>query len=145
MAAALLIVEDNDEDYEAIVRAFARLGGTVDVRRASDADEALEALHDAGRPPKDEPLPAVVLLDLNLPGSDGREVLAEVKATERLRKLPVVVFSASANPKVIAECYKQGASGYMVKPMDFDRLERLLRSLKEYWLDSVELPPEHVD
>lgn len=142
--AALLIVEDNDEDYRAILRALERLGGNIEVRRAADADEALEALHETGEPPKEKP-PAVVLLDLNLPGSDGREVLTEVKATERLRQLPIVVFSASANPRTIAECYRQGAAGYMVKPMDFDRLERLVRSLKEYWLDTVELPPETLD
>ncbi len=144
MAAALLIVEDNDEDYDAIVRAFARLGGEIVIRRASDADEALEALQESA-PPSDDPLPAVVLLDLNLPGSDGREVLVEVKSTDRLKKLPIVVFSASANAKTIAECYKQGASGYLVKPMDFERLESLLRALKEYWIDTVKLPPDSVD
>ena len=138
MAAALLIVEDSDQDYEAIVRAFARVGGEVELQRAADADEALEALHETRA--TNEPLPRVLLLDLNLPGSDGREVLDEVKATDRLRSLPVVVFSASSNPQTIAECYRRGASGYLVKPMDFERLEQLVRTLKEYWLDSVALP-----
>lgn len=142
MASALLIVEDSDEDFEAIVRAFrAIVPESVQLQRAADGDEALEALENAGPPPM-QPIPSVMLLDLNLPGTDGREVLDEVKATERLRQLPVVVISASSDPRTIAECYRRGASGYVVKPMDFRRLEDLVRSIKSYWLDSVELPPE---
>lgn len=141
MAGALLIVEDNDEDYAAITRALARSGGSVDVQRAVDADSALEVLAESSG----TPLPAVVLLDLNLPGMDGREMLAEVKATERLRSVPIVVLSASANPQVIADCYRRGAAGYVVKPMDFERLEELVRVLRQYWLESVTLPPQGVD
>lgn len=142
MASALLIVEDSDEDFEAIVRAFrAIVPDSVQLQRAADGDEALEALEQTGPPPM-QPIPSVMLLDLNLPGTDGREVLDEVKATKRLRQLPVVVISASSDPRTIAECYRRGASGYVVKPMDFTRLEDLVRSIKSYWLDSVELPPE---
>lgn len=142
MAAALLIVEDSDEDFEAIVRAFRAVASdAVYLQRAADGDEALEVLEKTGPPPL-EPVPKVVLLDLNLPGTDGREVLDEVKSTKRLRQVPIVVISASADPRTIAECYRRGASGYVVKPMDFSRLEELVRSIKSYWLDSVELPPE---
>lgn len=137
MAAALLIVEDSDEDYHALLRALERVGARVAVDRAVDADEALEALRGDGG---GAALPAVVLLDLNLPGSDGREVLAEAKATKRLRQLPIVVLSASANPATIAECYERGAAGYLIKPLDFQRLEAMIRTLKEYWLDTVQLP-----
>ncbi len=137
MAPALLVVEDNDEDYDALVRAFGRIGEPVRIVRAPDGDAALERLRGASEPQ----LPALVLLDLNLPGSDGREILAELKATDHLRQLPVVVFSASADPATIAECYREGAAGYLVKPLDFGRLERQVRALKEYWLDSVQLPP----
>lgn len=140
MASALLIVEDSDEDFEAIVRAFRSVGAAVQLERAVDGDEALEVLENVPSP--QQPMPKVLLLDLNLPGTDGREVLEEVKSTKRLRQLPVVVISASADPKTIAECYRKGASGYIVKPMDFQRLEELVRTLKSYWLDSVELPPE---
>lgn len=142
MASALLIVEDSDEDFEAIVRAFrAIVADDIEFKRASDGDEALEVLENTGPPPL-EPMPKVVLLDLNLPGTDGREVLEEVKSTKRLRELPVVVVSASSDPKTIAECYRRGASGYVVKPMDFSRLEELVRNIKSYWLDSVELPSD---
>lgn len=141
MASALLIVEDSDEDFEAIVRAFrAVVADGVHLKRAVDGDEALEVLENVPSP--ELPMPKVLLLDLNLPGTDGREVLEEVKNTKRLRQLPVVVISASADPKTIADCYRRGASGYIVKPMDFARLEELVRALKSYWLDSVELPPE---
>lgn len=142
MASALLIVEDSDEDFQAIVRALQSVAPNgVLVERAADGDEALEVLERTGPPPM-QPVPSVVLLDLNLPGTDGREVLEEVKATKRLRQVPVVVISASSDPRTIAECYRRGASGYVVKPMDFSRLEELVRNIKSYWLDSVELPPE---
>lgn len=139
--AAMLIVEDSDEDFAAIVRALERAGAAVDVMRATDGDDALERLHESSG----TPAPAVVLLDLNLPGTDGREVLDEVKATERLRQVPIVVFSASSNPKTIAECYRRGASGYLVKPFDIGRLENLIAALKQYWLDAVTLPPAEED
>ena len=134
MAAALLVIEDSDEDYIALLRALERVGAKIVIQRAIDADEALVALQG------EEGSPALVLLDLNLPGSDGREVLAEAKATPRLRQLPIVVMSANTNPATIAECYQRGAAGYLIKPMDFSRLEQMIRSLKEYWLDTVELP-----
>lgn len=142
MASALLIVEDSDEDFHAILRALQAVAkDQIRVSRASDGDEALEVLERTGPPPM-EPMPSVVLLDLNLPGTDGREVLEEVKATKRLRQVPVVVISASSDPRTIADCYKRGASGYVVKPMDFARLEELIRNIKSYWLDSVSLPAE---
>lgn len=142
MASALLIVEDSDEDFEAIVRAFRKVAAdSIELERATDGEEALEALENVGPPPM-KAMPNIVLLDLNLPGTDGREVLEEVKNTKRLSHLPVVVISASSDPRTIAECYRRGASGYVVKPMDFHRLEELVRSIKSYWLDSVELPPE---
>lgn len=142
MVSALLIVEDSDEDFEAIVRAFRSVAAdAVRLKRAANGDEALDVLENSGAPPL-EPLPKVVLLDLNLPGTDGREVLEELKSTKRLRELPVVIVSASSNPRTIAECYRAGASGYMVKPMDFTRLEELVRAIKTYWIDTVELPSE---
>jgi CheY-like chemotaxis protein len=136
MAPALLVVEDNDEDYDALVRAFDRIGEPVRIVRAPDGDAALDALRGTAVPQ----LPALVLLDLNLPGSDGREILVELKGTAHLRQLPIVIFSASADPATVAECYREGASGYLVKPFEFERLERQVRALKEYWLDSVRLP-----
>jgi CheY-like chemotaxis protein len=136
MAPALMVVEDNDEDYDALVRAFDRIGEPVHIVRAPDGDAALDTLRNtAGRQ-----LPSLVLLDLNLPGSDGRDILVELKATDHLRQLPIVIFSASADPGTIADCYREGASGYLVKPLEFERLERQMRALKEYWLDSVRLP-----
>jgi len=142
MAAVLLIVEDSDSDYEAIVRALRKVGTDVSVLRAGDADTAVETIRRGveGKGDPKPPEPTVVLLDLGLPDGDGREVLDEVKTSENLRQVPVVVFSSSTDPKTIAECYRRGAAGYLVKPFDFSRLEKIARSLKEYWLDSVALP-----
>ncbi len=133
----VLVVEDSDADYEAIVRAMRLAHHDVDVVRAITSDDALEYLADSRGT---ERRPAIALLDLNLPGADGREVLSQVKSTETLRQLPIVVFSTASSEEIINDCYRRGASGYLVKPLDYDALTKLIASLVDYWLDSVRLP-----
>ena len=86
------------------------------------------------------PHPAIIMLDLNLPGTDGREVLTVLKQDRDLQAIPVVVFSTSSNPKDIESCYCQGACGYIVKPMDFNKLQQLVNTFLTYWFEVVELP-----
>ena len=86
------------------------------------------------------PRPSLVVLDLNLPGTDGREILTEIKQDEDLRTIPVVVLSTSSNPKDVDACYCHGISGYMIKPMGSDRLNKLVKTFLEYWFHAVELP-----
>ena len=134
---SILVVEDSDADYEAIGRALRLAHHDVDVVRAVTTDEALDYLADSRAMDR---LPAIALLDLNLPGADGREVLSQVKLTEHLRQLPIVVFSTASSEEIVADCYRRGAAGYLVKPLDYEALTKLIASLVDYWLDSVRLP-----
>ncbi|HEV8714996.1 MAG TPA: response regulator [Candidatus Binatia bacterium] len=134
----LLIVEDSDEDFYAMRRA---LGTTLPcgVVRCRTGSEALDYLFRRGLYTQ-AALPSLVLLDLNLPGKDGRTVLEQVKRDATLRAVPVVVVSTSDNPADIARCYSIGCSGYLVKALAYERLATALQVLGAYWFTVVTLP-----
>ena len=138
----LLIIEDSDEDYTALTRMIDKANISNPVYRCEDGEEALDFLfregeyHDKSLSPR----PSLIVLDLNLPGTDGREVLAEIKGDSELQAIPVVIFSTSSNPKDINSCYRYGVSGYMVKPMDINHLDQMVKTFLSYWFKTVELP-----
>ena len=143
-ARPVLVVEDSPEDFEATRRSLARGGFAHPLVHVGDGDEALDYLFQRGsfaRAGK-APRPGLVLLDLNLPGTDGREVLAAVKADEELRQIPVVVFTTSRDRRDIEACYRAGANSYVQKPVDLPEFRRALDALKAYWFDTVVLPTE---
>ncbi len=107
-----------------------------------DGEDAIDFLFNLGEYQDEEiaPTPTLVLLDLNLPGTDGREVLAKVKQDEELRAIPIVVFSTSPNPKDIETCYKFGANSYMLKPMKISDLEASIQTFIVHWFEVVLLP-----
>jgi len=107
----ILLVEDSPEDFEATQRAFRKSGLKNPLVRCEDGDQALDYLYRRGEyaDPARSPRPGVVLLDLNLPGTDGRQVLSEIKGDERLRDIPVVVLTTSADERDITACYRAGA------------------------------------
>ena len=88
----------------------------------------------------DEPLPGIVLLDLNMPLKDGREALEEIKADKALRHIPIIVLTTSKDEDDILSSYGLGASSYIVKPVSLDRLMRVVNSIGEYWVQIVEVP-----
>ncbi len=138
----LLIIEDSDEDFTALTRMMNKAKIPNPIYRCEDGEEALDFLYHEGEY-KDEslsPRPSLIILDLNLPGTDGREILAELKQDRDLQTIPVVIFSTSSNPKDIDACYRQGISGYIVKPMGTQRLNQLVQTFLEYWFNAVELP-----
>ncbi len=139
-APYLLVVEDSDEDFEALKRVLRRNCETqIPLIRCCDGDEALDFLaQDTGR--KSVDLPSLILLDLNLPGLDGRDVLCEVKQNDRLKVIPVVVYTTSSSPKDIETCYRHGANSYLVKPMDLQQLKSSLCLMLNYWFDVISLP-----
>ena len=141
-AGVILVVEDSDEDYEAMIRAFRKTDVTLPVRRCADGEEALDYLMRRGPYAADgeAPRPAVVLLDLNLPGTDGREVLEQIKADEATRSTPVVVLTTSSSPRDIDGCYRRGASSYIIKPVNYEKYLGAIRALKDYWFSTVTLP-----
>jgi len=139
---SLLVVEDSDEDFEAL-RRFLRLSRlTIPVQRCVNADDALNFLSPvfSNREQARSPRPSLIILDLNLPGTDGRELLHRIKQDDTLRLIPVVVFTTSNNPKDIEACYRYGVNSYIVKPINFDQLKRTIQVLLDYWFELVSLP-----
>ncbi|HEY3568086.1 MAG TPA: response regulator [Thermoanaerobaculia bacterium] len=135
----ILLVEDSPEDFETTERAFRKSGLKNPIFRCSDGDEALEFLFRRGRF-ADAPRPGVILLDLNLPGTDGREVLAEIKADASLKQIPVIVLTTSSDDRDVQACYNAGASSYIQKPVDLDGFMRAIERLNDYWFEVVILP-----
>jgi len=138
----ILLVEDSPTDVliarEALTEA--RLLNTIHV--AEDGVEALEFLRRQGRF-ANAPRPDLILLDLNLPRKNGREVLAEIKADEALKSIPVVVLTTSSAEEDIIRSYKLHANCYVVKPVEFDNFVKAVQSIRQFWFTIVALPPEN--
>jgi len=138
----LLLVEDSPEDYEATVRTLGKVGLTHSSFHCEDGDDALNFLYRRG-PYKSltaSSRPRLVLLDLNLPGTDGRTVLTQIKQDPELRTIPVVIFSCSDHKDDIRLCFEAGANSYIKKPVDLAELTKALLSFKEYWFGTTILP-----
>ena len=137
----ILVVEDNCEDYETTVRALRKVGVERAIYRCEDGDEALDYLFHRGQyaDPASPPRPAIVLLDLNMPGTDGFEVLNAMKRDDELKIIPIVVLTTSSSDRDIEVCYKTGANSYIQKPVDLNGFVETVRRLKEYWFETVEL------
>ena len=138
----ILLVEDSPEDFEATQRAFRKSGLKNPLVRCEDGEQALDYLHRRGEyaDPARSPRPGVILLDLNLPGTDGRQVLNEIKHDEHLRDIPVVVLTTSADERDITACYRAGANSYVQKPVDIDGFMKAIERLNGYWFEVVILP-----
>ena len=136
----LLVVEDSDEDFEALNRIMRKTCQfVVPTKRCVDGDDALDFLHREGAYAERalSESPGLILLDLNLPGTDGREVLSQIKQDEQLKTIPVVVMTTSSNPKDIEDCYRSGVNSYMIKPTDIEQLKTSIRLFMEYWYKVV--------
>ncbi|WP_460204387.1 response regulator [Scytonema sp. NUACC21] len=134
----LLVVEDSNEDFKMLQRLMKRLAVQNPIYRCTNGDEVLDFLYQEGdyQDPKIAPRPSVILLDLNLPGIDGRDLLQRLKQDRSLREIPIVVFTTSSNPMDIELCYQKGANGYLIKPMDFQNLQKTIQAFVDYWLDA---------
>lgn len=138
----ILIVEDNDDDFIATMRAFQKANLFNPVRRCTNGDQALDYIFQRGgfSSPDAAPRPSIILLDLNLPGADGREVLRSIKAAPGLQKIPVIVLTTSNAEQDIERCYAAGANSYVQKPVDFEGFIRAIARLSEFWLEVSILP-----
>lgn len=138
----LLVIEDSDEDFETLGRILRKLSLTIPLYRCIDGDDALDFLYRSGdyTNPAKAPRPGIIVLDLNLPGTDGRDVLEQIKQDNALKSIPVVVFTTSSNSRDIEACYRYGANGYMIKPMDTSKLMNTFRVFIDYWFDTMILP-----
>ncbi len=135
----LLLVEDSPGDVRLTVEAFRQSDADIHMHVASDGVEALKFLKRQGEH-ADAPRPDLILLDLNLPKMDGREVLAQIKADDALKSIPTVILTTSDAETDIAESYKLQANCYLRKPVELDAFEGLVRSINDFWLTRAVLP-----
>lgn len=138
----ILLVEDNQDDYEATLRSLHKSHFMNPIQWCRSGQDALDYLNKTGAY-KENPrikLPSLILLDLNMPGIDGRQVLEKLKGSEKFRSIPVVVLTTSADAKDVQQCYSIGASTYIQKPVSFDGLTEAIRTMKDYWFGVAILP-----
>jgi two-component system, chemotaxis family, response regulator Rcp1 len=137
----LLLVEDSAPDVRLTKEALREAKVQNRLWVVEDGVEALEFLRKQGRF-TEVPLPDIILLDLNLPRKDGRQVLREIKADETLKHIPVVVLTTSKNEADVLQSYQLHANCYITKPVDFTRFMEVVKSIENFWLSIVTLPSE---
>ena len=136
----ILMVEDNRADVVLLKKAFEEENATeCTLHVTSNGDDALSFLRQQGAFTK-APRPTLILLDLNLPGLDGREVLGDIKSDPELRSIPVIILSSSRSDNDVRACYDLHANAFMTKADDFDELVEVVQQLRSYWLGRVRLP-----
>ncbi|MBC7829022.1 MAG: response regulator [Chitinophagaceae bacterium] len=135
----ILLVEDNEGDIVLTLEALkeAKLKNKISVVR--DGEEALEFLYRQG-PYTNEDAPQLVLLDINLPKMDGKEVLNKIKNDIDLKKIPVVILTTSSSEKDILEAYNNHANCYITKPVDLDKFIDVIHTIEDFWISIVQLP-----
>lgn len=137
----ILLVEDNPADARLTQIALAKEKVKVHLHVVRDGEEALSFLrHKNGY--QDAPLPDLVLLDLNLPKKDGREVLREIKGDDDLKQIPVVILTTSKHQEDIIRSYKLAANAYVTKPFNLQQLVETVQAIEQFWLIAATLPSE---
>ena len=139
MAIDVLLVEDGPGDIRLTQEAFRRTNPDVRLHVAMDGLEALAFLSQQGAHAA-APRPDLILLDLNLPKKDGREVLKHVRGDEGLKSIPTVILTTSNSPMDINESYTLQANSYLTKPVQFDKFESVVRSINDFWFEKAKLP-----
>ena len=135
----ILLVEDNPVDVMITKSAFSGARIYCNLHVAEDGEEAMDFLYKRGKH-SSAPLPDLILLDLNLPKKDGREILADVKADPDLRQIPVVILTTSEDPRDIWKTYELQANCFVTKPVDMEQFTKALECLGEFWFTLVRLP-----
>jgi CheY-like chemotaxis protein len=136
----ILLVEDSPDDVLLMREALKEAKVANDLHVVEDGQAALDYVH-RRREWTDAPRPDIVLLDLNLPRKDGREVLAEVKQDPDLKKIPVVVLTTSVGEEDVVRAYEHHANAYVQKPVGLNQLLEIVKAIDEFWLGIVTLPP----
>lgn len=135
----ILIIEDNPGDVRLTREALSETGLLFSLHEAHDGESGLHFLRKEGMY-RDAPTPCMVLLDLNLPRIDGREVLRQIKTDPTLGKIPVVVLTTSSDKRDVIKSYEYHANCYLRKPLDLDEFIRVMQSLKDFWFNRVIFP-----
>jgi two-component system, chemotaxis family, response regulator Rcp1 len=137
----LLLVEDSEPDVRLTIEALREAKVKNRLWVVEDGVEALDFLRQRGRH-ADAPRPDLILLDLNLPRMDGRQVLKEIKNDDSLKRIPVVVLTTSKSEEDVLRAYSLHANCYITKPVDFNRFMEVVKSIENFWLTVVSLPDE---
>jgi len=137
----ILLVEDNPGDVRLIIEAFKEGKILCNLSVVGDGVEALQYLNREEKY-ENSPRPDIIMLDLNLPRKDGRQVLEEIKSDERFKRIPVMVLTTSSAEEDILRSYNLHANCYITKPVDLDQFMNLVKSIENFWLTIVRLPPE---
>jgi CheY-like chemotaxis protein len=140
---AMLVADDDPDDRLMIREALKEVFLTDGLSFVEDGEELLDYLRHRGRYAEagSSPTPGLILLDLNMPKTDGRTALREIKSDPALRRIPVVVLTTSADQEDICRTYDLGVSSFILKPFSFDELVEVMRTLTRYWFEVVVLPP----
>jgi len=138
----ILVADDDADDRVLLEEAFEENRLANERRFVADGQELMDYLCARGRyaEPGAAPRPGIILLDLNMPGKDGREALSEIKAEPRLRQIPIVILTTSKAEEDIFRSYDLGVNSYITKPVTFESLVEVVRMLGKYWFEIVELP-----
>lgn len=138
----IVMAEDDADDRLLVKDALKECEWNADLRFVENGEELLDYLLRQGkfRQPEESPRPGLILLDLNMPRKDGREVLREIRANSELRRIPVVVLTTSQADTDIERIYELGANSFISKPVQFEGLVGVMRALSQYWFKTVELP-----
>jgi chemotaxis family two-component system response regulator Rcp1 len=143
MDVEVLLVEDSPGDVRLTQEAFRDANMSIHLHVATDGVEAMSFLRREGINAK-SPRPDLILLDLNLPKMDGREVLALIKADDSLRTIPTVILTTSESEADIVNSYQLQANCYLSKPVQLDAFESLVKSINDFWLTKVKLPQQRL-
>jgi CheY-like chemotaxis protein len=142
-ALTILLADDDEEDRMMTIDALRTRRVANEIRCVADGQELIDCLFRRGEYlDSEEPLPGLILLDLNMPRKDGREALAEMKTDARLRSIPVVVLTTSRAEEDIVRTYDLGVNSFISKPVTFNGLVRAMDVFSRYWLEIVELPAD---
>lgn len=135
----ILMADDDEDDRDLALDAFQDAGLDGEIRFVQDGQHLLDFLRVQERQLQNE-RPGIIVLDLNMPRMDGREALSEIKSDDALCEIPVVVLTTSNDAEDVSRCYCAGASSFIAKPVTHAGLVDVMRHLKDYWFDCVELP-----
>ena len=136
----ILMAEDSPSDAFIVKEALKRAGGSSNLHVVRDGVEAMAYLRREGQY-RHAARPDIILLDLNMPRKDGREVLAEVKHDEKLRSIPIIVLTSSNAEQDVSKAYELNANCYITKPTDFSKFKELIKAIEVFWFSKVTLPP----
>jgi two-component system, response regulator len=141
---SILLVEDNEDDFEATSRAFQKANLRNPIIRCRSGQDALDFLKHQGAYGQliERSRPGIILLDLNMPGMDGRKTLELIKQDSQLKPIPVIILTTSADERDIEICYQAGANTYVQKPVSFEGLIEAIRRLRSYWFEIALLPKD---